>query len=406
MNPPIAWGQTFRVALWALSANKVRTLLTMLGVIIGSACVVLVITISLTGKRYVVSQIESVGANLIYGELQRVGPLRLADQINPGDLEAIQKGVPQVVRTAGTYDVPMNMMVAGKEYLARVVGVTRGFREIRRLVVLRGRYLDEDDMMTGSKVCLLTDSLASLLYPNENPVGHVIRVGELYFTVIGVFRERVATFGLTELTSDALIVPFSLIKVYTGSNYFKSFCVQAANYEFVPGVTVEVAEVLRSRHRPGAVYRVENLTGLIEAVKKISVALTALLLLFAFLTLGISGVGIMNIMLVSVKERTTEIGLRRAVGAPRVTILHQFLMEAMLISGTGALAGIAIALFILAPVNEFIRSHPEIGDIRISISWISLLVAFLVSCSTGLFFGYLPANRAAQLQPTESLRHE
>src|SRR5208283_89838 len=262
VNTPIDWGQTFRVALWALGANKIRTLLTTLGVIIGSTCVVLVVTVSLTGKRYLVSQIESIGTNLVYGELLSAGPMRLADQINASDLEAIQQGIPQVVRTAGTYDDPVYMVVRGKEYLVRVVGVTRGFEKIRQLVVLHGHYLDEDDMMSGSKVCLLTDSLASLLYPYENPVGHVVQVGELYFTVIGVFRERGDTFGMTELTSNSLIVPFSLMKDYTGSNYFKTFYVQAAGYEFVPQVTASVAEVLRSRHRPGAIYRVENLGGL------------------------------------------------------------------------------------------------------------------------------------------------
>jgi putative ABC transport system permease protein len=406
VNAPIVWGQTFRVALQALVANKIRTILTTLGVIIGSTSVILVITASLAGKHYVISQIESVGANLVIAELLEGSAEALADRITPSDLEAIQESIPQVVQTAGTYDVPMTIAVEGREYPVQLVGVTRGFREIRKLVILRGRYLDKDDMIARGKVCLLAEGLASILYPHENPVDHVVQVGELRLTIIGVFKERVSTFGQSEVTSDTLIVPFSLISVYAGTNYFKTFYAQAAHSEFVPQVTADVAEVLRSRHRPGATYKVQNLNGLIKSVEKISAAFTVLMLLFAVLSLVISGVGIMNVMLVTVKERTHEIGLRRVVGAPRVAILHQFLMEAMLISGTGALAGVAIALFIPASANFFIRSHPEIADMRISIPWVSLPVAFLVSCSMGLLFGYLPANRASQLQPSESLRHE
>src|SRR5271168_113112 len=353
VNAPIVWGQTFRVALQALVANKVRTILATLGVIIGSTSVVLVITVSLAGKHYVISQIESVGANLVIAELFGGRAVGLADRITPSDLEAIQESIPQVVQTAGTYDVPMTIAVEGREYPVQLVGVTRGFREIRKLVILRGRYLDQDDMIARGKVCLLTEGLASILYPHEDPVNHVVQMGELRLTIVGVFKERVATFGQSEVTSDTLIVPFSLISVYTGTNYFKTIYAQAAHSEFVPQVTADVAEVLRSRHRPGATYQVQNLNGLINSVEKISAAFTVFLLLFSALSLAISGVGIMNVMLVTVKERTYEIGLRRVVGAPRVAILHQFLMEAMLISGTGALAGIAIALFIPAPANFF-----------------------------------------------------
>jgi len=182
--------------------------------------------------------------------------------------------------------------------------------------------------------------------------------------------------------------------------------VQADRPENVLGVTAAVAEILQSRHRPGAQYLVQNLSGILEAARMISLALTVLLILIAFIALTISGIGIMNIMLVTVTERTHEIGIRKAIGASRDTIRHQFLMEALLISGVGALLGIAIAVSIPAVINYSVSYFPAAGDLHVPISWMSVVLSFIVSCSTGLVFGYLPANRAAKLQPTESLRHE
>ena len=405
---PLLIGETWRLALQALNANKFRTMLTTLGVVIGSACIVLVVTVALTGKRYVIVQIEGVGANLIFGESIQVQSRfeRLADEVTPADLEAIKQAIPQVVETAGTNDSPMAMVVNGKSHPIHLVGVTPGFDRIRRLVILRGRYFDDDDLATRSKVCVLTEPLAAALFPVEDPVGKTIRVGELYFTVIGVFKERVTTFGQTEITSESILVPFSLIKDYTGTEYFRTFYVQADRAEDVDGVTAAVARILQSRHRPGAKYLVQNLNSLLETVRIVSIALTVLLIIMAFIALIISGIGIMNIMLVTVTERTHEIGIRKAVGASRDTILQQFLMEALLISGTGGLLGIAIAVTLAALISYSISYFPEAGGLHVSISWTSVVVALIVSCSTGLVFGYLPANRAAQLQPTDSLRYE
>lgn len=405
-NRSILLGETWRLALEALRANKVRTMLTTLGVIIGSACIVLVVTVALTGKRYVVSQIEGVGANLVYGQVVQSRTERLADEITAADLEAIQVGVPHVMETAGTNDNPMTMTVNGIGHTISLVGVTSGFARIRRLTIVRGRYFDADELATQSKVCVLTEALATTLFLAEYPVGKKIHIGELYFTVIGVFKERVTTFGQSEITSESILVPFSIIKNYTGTEYFKTFYAQAYRPEDVPGVTAAVAEILQSRHRPGAQYLVQNLSGILETARTISMALTVLLILVAFIALTISGIGIMNIMLVTVIERTHEIGIRKAIGASRDTIRHQFLMEALLISGVGALVGIAIAVSIPAAINYLVRYFPAAGDLHVPISWMSVVLSFAVSCSTGLVFGSLPANRAARLQPTESLRQE
>jgi putative ABC transport system permease protein len=321
-------------------------------------------------------------------------------------LEAVKRGIPQVTEVAGTRDIPMTVVVGGVERPVNLVGVTEGFQQIRNLVILRGRYLDSDDMQSRSKVCLITQDLARLMFPADDPVGKGIRFGELNLTVIGVFRERVATFGQTEITRESLIVPFPLIRYYTGSEYIKMFYAQADRPEDVLSVTRQVAEIVRSRHRPAAEYRVQNLTGILETARHVSWALTVVLLLIAMIALAVSGVGIMNIMLVTVTERTREIGIRMAIGARRKEILEQFLIEAFLISGTGAVVGILIAVLIPISAEGLLRLLPIPGNITIPVSWISVLVAFTVSSATGLLFGYLPANRAAALQPTESLRHE
>jgi len=406
---PVFWGETWSLALQALQMNKLRAILTMLGVVIGSACIVLVVTVALAGKRYIISVIEGVGSNLVLAEVHNPGearPLILADEITPADMEAVKQGIPQIVQAAGTSDIRTTLSLEGAEHPISLVGVSEGFEQIRRLVILRGRYFDQDDMMTRSKVCLITEKLASNLFPNDDPIGQEVRVGDLHFTIIGVFRERVSTFGETEITPESVIIPFSLIKDYTGAQFFKSFYAQAATPADVPAATQAVKEILLSRHRPGAQYQVTNLTSILDAARKISMALTAVLIIIALIALTISGIGIMNIMLVTVTERTREIGIRKAIGAPRDAILYQFLMEAVIISGAGALAGIAIAVAIPALMNFLISFFPVPQGLTVPISWISVVLAFVVSCSTGVIFGYLPANRAARLHPTDSLRYE
>jgi putative ABC transport system permease protein len=197
-----------------------------------------------------------------------------------------------------------------------------------------------------------------------------------------------------------------LLKEYVGDEYLKELYVQADRPEDVASVTRQMGEILASRHRAGTEYRVENLTGILETARQISAAMTVVLILIALIALTISGIGIMNIMLVTVTERTREIGIRKAVGAPHNAILYQFLMEALMISGAGALAGIAIAVAIPVFINFLLTFFPVPADIAIPVSWVSVVLAFVVSCSTGLLFGYLPANRAAKLHPTESLHYE
>ncbi len=395
-------GETFNTAMDALRANKFKAFLTMLGVVIGSACLVLVVTVGLTGKQYILAQIEGVGSNLVYAYHPSPGPQEarvIADEISVADMDAAAQ-LPGVVRAAGTFDAQVNMVVGGKERSVNVVGVTDEFQKVRNLDVVRGRFLDTIDMQNRARACVITEQLARLL-PWENPVDHVIKVADVNLTVVGVFRERVATFGQSEITSETVIVPFPLMRVFAGDLYIRTLYAQAANPDDVQRVTRQVSELLQSRHRPGATYTVQNLTALLAAARSISNALTVVLLVIASIMLVISGIGIMNIMLVTVTERTREIGVRMAIGARRREIAWQFLIEAFIISGTGALTGIVIAVAI--PVGAQLIL---LNGLYLPISWMSVIVSLVVSCSTGILFGFLPARRASLLQPTEALHYE
>jgi len=255
-------------------------------------------------------------------------------------------------------------------------------------------------------VCLLTEHLAQLVFPDQNPVGRSIRANESSFTIIGVFRERIDTFGESEITTDSMLVPLPVIKYYTQEGFIQTLYAQADRPEHVWQVTQEVARIVKSRHRRDASYSVENLSSILDTAQHVSLAMTIVLLLIAGLALLISGIGIMNIMLVSVTERTREIGIRKAIGARRAQILRQFLVEAILISGIGSLIGIGIAITIPATVESFMRYLPVPGGIQIPISWLSVALALGVSCGTGMIFGYLPADKAAGLETVESLRFE
>jgi putative ABC transport system permease protein len=398
MIPANTWTEAFR----SLGTHKLRSFLSTFGVTIGTACVVLVVTVSLTARQYLVGLVETIGSNLVYAEMVKTGgPTPLEDELDPADAQAIRDSIPEVSQVAGSTHIPTTIDVSSQVYSATLVGVTEDFGKIRHLQILRGRYLDQDEFGSRSKVCLLTEELASEAFPTDDPIGKTIQAGDLTFTVVGVFRELGSTLGLTEIQRNTLLVPFSLTSYYTGNDAFLTLYAQAGRPEDVPYVTRRVAEILQGRHRPGAEYHVENLTSLLDVVQSISLAMSFSLLAVAFICMTVGGVNIMNIMLVTVKERTHEIGVRRAVGARRDDIRLQFLSEALLISGTGALAGILAGIAIPLAVRPLL---PE--DMSVPFSWLSVVVAFAVSCIIGVSFGYLPAEKAAALDPTECLRYE
>jgi putative ABC transport system permease protein len=395
--------ETFSVAVDALRSNKLRAILTSLGVIIGSASIVLVVTVALTSQKYVIGQIEAIGSNMVYVELVSAGSAStpVSYELTLDDMNAVKATIPGVTEVAGTRELPMSIVVNGRSRPVNLIGVTEGYQAIRRLVILRGRYFDPSDMETRNKVCLITKQVADRVFGMENPIGGTIRMGELTFTVIGVFRERVSTFGLSEIKDESVIIPLTLMKYYTGVNVLRVLYAQVDHPDNVDSVKAQMGRLLESRHPAGAEYDVQTLAAILSVAKKISLALTIVLLIFAFIALIISGIGIMNIMLITVKERTREIGIRKAIGATRREILYQFLVEAFLISGGGAVLGVLIGVAIPVALQPWLP-----GNLRVPISGMSVILAFAISCSTGLFFGYLPANQAARLQPIESLRYE
>ena len=353
MLPREAW----RVAVDALWSNKLRAILTTLGVVIGSACIVLVVTVAVTGRRYVIGLIEGVGANLVYANYE-VNPQQAvvrSDEMTLADMEAVKNTLPNVVTVAATSQgLLRNVVTGGTEHAVTLFGATDGFQLIRNLLILKGRFLDAIDAQTHSKVCLITDELATLAFPNEDPIGKSLRVGQISFTVVGVFRERVGTFGLSEVQRYTVLVPFSLMEYYTGDNAVEILYAQADGPEDVVLVTSQVGDLLRSRHSRTATYVVQNLSAILDVARRIATGLTIVLLVIGFIALMVSGIGIMNIMLVTVTERTREIGIRKAIGARRQEILFQFLIEALLISGVGSLLGVVIALAIPVVVRPLL----------------------------------------------------
>src|SRR4029077_5124602 len=196
--------ETWMVALDGLWANKLRAFLTTLGVVIGSACIVLVVTVALTGRRYVIAQIEGVGSNLVYAllDIDPNRPIMLEDELSLEDMSAARTAIPGLVTVAGTRGIQTNVMAGSLERNVSLVGVTEGFQKIRNLLISRGRFVDSNDMESRSRVCLITTKLAELVFPYSDPIGRNLRVGELSYTVIGVFRERVETYGLSEIQAN------------------------------------------------------------------------------------------------------------------------------------------------------------------------------------------------------------
>jgi putative ABC transport system permease protein len=293
------------------------------------------------------------------------------------------------------------MVIQGKEQDVLIVGSDQYYKPVRNLLVLAGRFMDSNDVALRQKVALLTEKFATRLFGGQQAaVGRVIKIHGLQFTVIGTFKEKVSSFGQSELNDETIVIPITVQKYFTQVERVDPLYVQAKSPELVEPVTAAVTKILNANHRPGAKYKVENLAAILNAAKSISVILSLVLLLVSAIALVISGIGIMNIMMVTVTERTREIGIRMAVGASRREILLQFLTEAILISLAGGSIGILAGVALPLSVQFFVE------NIHIPISVSSIVIAFSVSCLVGLIFGLLPANRASRLNPTEALRYE
>jgi len=398
-------GEAFDFSVKALRANPARSLLTGLGMVIGTASVILVVTISLTSRDYILEQIQGVGSNMIFAYYEagnQTATQADADFIKTSDVDAVRALLAdRIVAATGIMTNYDRMLIAGKERDVAVIGSDQDYQAVRNLVVSSGRFLDSSDISLRQKVALLTDRLAERLYGTRSgALGEIIKVHGLQFTVIGTFRERVESFGQTELARETILIPITVLRYFAAVERIDPMYVQVRSPAEVESVTRAVRQILESRHRAGAIYRVENLTGILNAAKNIALILSLVLVLVSAIALIISGIGIMNIMLVTVTERTREIGLRMAVGASRQEILLQFLTEAVLVSLSGGAIGILVGVSIPLSVRFFV------GNVNIPISSLAIFIAFAVSVAVGLIFGMLPASRASRLNPTEALRYE
>ena len=403
-KPELVISESLRFAYDTFLTNRVRFLLTALGMMIGTASLVLVVTIGLTGKEYILDQIQGIGSNLVYasyaGAGQRITAVAL-DELTVEDLTAVRQQVSSVVAASPFVSLNDRISVGnGKEQDISILGVFPEYRQVRNLVLLAGRFFDAEDEQGRDKVGVITEKLAVKLYRTpESSVGQVIKLNGLPFTVIGVFKERVETFGQSEVEDNTMAIPYSVSRFFLPSNAVRQIYFTVASPDEVIAATAQIKWVLQSRHRPESVYNVENLTPLVNLAKKTANILTVVLLLIAAVVLLVSGIGIMNIMLATVSARTREIGIRKAVGATRREIRFQFLSEAILISLIGGVLGIVIGLAIPFSVRFFTAY-------RIPISGLSAIIAIGVSSLVGILFGTVPAIRAAQLDPVESLRYE
>ncbi|MDP9160383.1 MAG: ABC transporter permease [Acidobacteriota bacterium] len=402
--PTVVFSEIVAFAFDSFRSNKVRFMLTGLGMVIGTASLILVVTIGMTGKQYVLNQIQSIGANLIYAEYQSGGQSitnSAPDPLTVDDMKAAQQAVPGIVAASPVIPLGERIPIGnGQERDIQILGVYPEYLIVRNLVVVSGRFFDAEDEQAHNKVGVVTQKMAEAIYgSSENAVGKVIKLNGLPFTIIGTFRERVNTFGQSEVTDNTMTIPYTVARYFSDTPTVKQIYFSVADSSMVSSATDQIKRVIQSRHRAESVYNITNLTELVAVAEKTANALTVVLLAVATIVLLVSGIGIMNIMLATVSARIREIGIRKALGATNREIRFQFLSEAILISVGGGLIGVVIGLAIPYSVR-FLTEY------RIPISGLSAIVAIVVSSLVGILFGTVPATRASKLDPVESLRYE
>jgi len=407
-------GATLQMAEAALRSNRLRTALTALGVIIGVGAVVTMMAIGAGAQVRVAEQIRSLGSNLIIvmsGSITS-GGVRLGSgtllTITEDDARAIQRDVPSVEVAAPTVRGGVQAVVGNSNWSTAMQGVTPEYFQARDWGVTAGRLLTADDVDAAGKVILLGQTVADNLFGGSDPLDQTVRIKTVPFTVVGVLARKGQS-ARGEDQDDTVIIPISTAKK-------KVLGVSPASARSVGGILVKVAdparmgeaelqirELLRQRHhlQPSQDddFALRNLAEVLASQEASSRVLSLLLAAVAAVSLVVGGIGIMNIMLVSVTERTREIGLRRAVGARRRDILGQFLTEAVFVSLAGGLIGIAVGVassYVIAYFFEW----------SVLVSWSAILPAFLFAAAVGIFFGYYPARKASRLNPIEALRHD
>jgi len=395
--------EIFKSAHQALLRNWGRAVLTSLSMVIGTASLVLVVVAGISGRDYTLEMIQGVGTNLVSlsneSPSSATGVKTLADRLTPGDLEAIKTSISGVRSAAGLMTSRPTITIQGVTRGVSLIGTTPEYQQVRNIQVLRGAFISQDDVKFRSKVCLITELLANQL--EADPFyNRTINLYGIQFKVIGVVRERVSTFGLTEITDYSAIIPISVIRNFKPNDTLDFLYVSAENMKEVPRVSADIRKLLLSRHGNRIFFGLTELSGVLDAANKISLGLTAVLLFIAAISLIASGISIMNIMLITVSERTREIGLKKSIGANRAVLLTEFLVEALMLSTGGGLVGVLLGVAVPYSIRFFTTA------IQIQIPPIAVILGFGVTLAVGLTFGMIPAMRAARMNPVEALRYE
>ena len=397
--------ETIDTALHRFRTHPVQMALTLAGLIVGTAAIILIVALGLTGRAFVMSQIEGVGSHLVWAAYEGTvtsGVSRtLEDRITEADVKAVAAredlftGVTPLVELQGT------VSVLSRGANIAILGTTPNYGSVRKNVeILRGRFLDDEDLASRARVCVVSRQLYEELFGRDETQPKALRTLGTSFLVVGEFDKPVDTMGQGEVTPRSIFIPITVAWFFTPARRVDTLFAEARDFSDIPRAAAAMEEILRDRHHQGSVFRVKTMTTVVKVAQAISFGLIVAFILAAAVSVVVGGVGIMNILLASVEQRTREIGLRMSVGARRRDILQQFLVEALLLGFLGASAGVAVGLGVPVLARLFLHGF------RVEISLLSALLAFAFSCAVALLFGVVPAYRAANLNPTEALHHE
>lgn len=399
-----------RLAIKALQRNKLRALLTMLGIIIGVASVITMMSIGEGSKQSINASLASMGSNMItiMPYSNEPGGARMMGSslktLTLKDVDALKKNAENIAEISPLASANGQSINGAQNWPTSIQGVSPEYLDIRKLVVKEGIVFSEQDVRSSAKVCLLGKTVVDNLFPNgEDPIGKIIRFGKIPFQVIGVLEPKgTSNFGQDQ--DDIIIAPYTTVqKRILSSIYFGQIYASATSEAASDAAVAEINTILRESHRLRDAeqddFQVRTQAELMTMMNSTSSMMTALLTAVASISLVIGGIGIMNIMYVSVTERTREIGLRMSIGARGIDILLQFLIEAVVISVTGGIIGVLLGIS-AAIIVPALLNWPTV------ISESSIVISFLVCAITGIFFGYYPALKASKLDPIEALRYE
>jgi putative ABC transport system permease protein len=400
------FSEIVRLAVDSFKASKVRFLLTMVGMIIGSASIILVVTLGLTGKEYALNLIASIGPNMIemqYNGGNITGPDNTStpDFMTREDEAAVKEQVPGIVASSPMLEDHDNVSMGGGIVKnTMILGVSPQYRIVRNLAVVAGRFFDDQDATTHAKVAVMVEPFARELFGSDSAaVGRAISIHGIPFTIVGVFKMRIDTFGQSEVSDQTILIPYPVARYFTGTDTVKEIFFSMKNTSDVTPAAAQTLEVIKSRHRASSVYTAFTMQQVLSVMARIANMLTVVLTLAAAITLIVSGVGIMNSMLANVSARIREIGIRKALGATSREIRLQFLTEAVFLSLSGGIIGTLLGLAIPLSVSF-------LTPFKIPVSYWSVVIALGTSVLVGILFGTIPANRAARLDPVQTLKYE